>query len=90
MRVWTGLEIRQYVDSRRTNTVAVTTTGSWTLYRWGWQFSGGESLDEACVPFFGAFGAPWDDTMVARWSANPLGMLWPGGRCGARGGWRKR
>jgi hypothetical protein len=28
------------------------------------------------VPFFGAFGAAWDDAMVARWSANPLGMLW--------------
>jgi hypothetical protein len=22
-------------------------------------------------------GAAWDDAMVARWSANPLGMLWP-------------
>jgi len=29
------------------------------------------------VPFFGAFGAAWHDGMVARWSANPLGMLWP-------------
>jgi hypothetical protein len=29
------------------------------------------------VPFFGAFGAAWDDAMVARWSANPLRMLWP-------------
>jgi hypothetical protein len=29
------------------------------------------------VPFFGAFGAAWDDAMVARWSANPLGMLSP-------------
>jgi hypothetical protein len=29
------------------------------------------------VPFFGAFGAAWDDAMVARWSADPLGMLWP-------------
>jgi hypothetical protein len=26
------------------------------------------------VPFL---GAAWDDAMVARWSANPLGMLWP-------------
>ena len=26
---------------------------------------------------FGAFGATWDDAMVTRWSANPLGMLWP-------------
>jgi hypothetical protein len=34
-------------------------------------------LDEAYVLFFGAFGAPWDDAMVVRWSANPLGMLWP-------------
>jgi hypothetical protein len=29
------------------------------------------------VPFFGTFGAAWDDAIVARWSANPLGMLWP-------------
>ena len=29
------------------------------------------------MPFFGAFGAAWDDAIVARWSANPLGMLWP-------------
>jgi len=39
--------------------------------------AGSEGLDEAYVPFFGAFGAAWDDAMVARWSANPLGMLWP-------------
>jgi hypothetical protein len=61
----------------RTNTVAATATGSWTMYKWGWQFSGSQALDEAYVPFFGAFGAAWDDAMVARWSANPLGMLWP-------------
>jgi len=29
------------------------------------------------VPLFGAFVIAWDDAMVARWSANPLGMLWP-------------
>jgi hypothetical protein len=29
------------------------------------------------VPFLGAFGAAWDDGMVARWSANPLDMIWP-------------
>jgi hypothetical protein len=29
------------------------------------------------VPFFGAFGTAWDEGMVARWSASPLGMLWP-------------
>ena len=29
------------------------------------------------MPFFGVFGAAWDDAMVARWSAHPLGMLWP-------------
>jgi hypothetical protein len=38
---------------------------------------GSEGLDEAYVPFFGALGAAWDDAMVARWSANSLGMLWP-------------
>jgi hypothetical protein len=34
-----------------------------------------KGLDEAYVPFFGAFGAAWDDAMVARWSANLLRML---------------
>lgn len=29
------------------------------------------------MPFFGAFGTAWDDAMVARRSANPLGTLWP-------------
>ncbi len=69
--------MRQYVDGQRTNTVAVTATGSWTIHKWGWQFTSSQALDEAHVPFLGAFGAAWDDAMVARWSANPLGMLWP-------------
>jgi hypothetical protein len=56
--------------------VPTTATGSWTIYRWGWQFTGSETLDEAHVSFFGAFGAAWDDAMVARWSASPLGILW--------------
>ena len=56
---------------------AVTAAASWTIYRWGWQFSGNQGLDEAYVPFFGAFGTAWDDAIVARRSANPLGMLWP-------------
>jgi hypothetical protein len=29
------------------------------------------------VPFFGAFGADWDNSVALRWSASPLGMLWP-------------
>jgi hypothetical protein len=46
------------------NTVAATATGSFSIYRWGWQFFTSEALDEADVPFFGAFGAasrttPW-------------------------------
>ena len=72
-----GRHIRQCIYGLRTNTVAVTASGSWSIYRWGWQFSGSQVLDEAYVPFLGAFGAAWDDAMVARWSANPLGMLWP-------------
>jgi hypothetical protein len=32
-------------------------TGSWTIYRSGWQFTGSEGLDEAYVPLSGAFGA---------------------------------
>ena len=38
VRVWTGQQVRQYVDGMRTNTTATTATGSWTIYRWGWQF----------------------------------------------------
>jgi len=63
-------------DGLCANAVAVVATGSWTIYHWGWQFTGSEALDEAYVPFFGAFGAAWDDAMVARWSAHPLGILW--------------
>jgi hypothetical protein len=44
--------------------------------QWGCQFSGTQDLDEAYVPFFGAFGPTWDDAMVAGWGANPLKMLW--------------
>jgi hypothetical protein len=77
VRAWDGQQVRQYVDGLRTNTVAVTATGGCTIYKWSWQFSGSQALDEAYVPFFGAFGAAWDDAMVARWSPNPLGMLWP-------------
>lgn len=77
VRVWDGREVRQYVDGLRTNTAAVTVAGSWTINKWGWQFSSSQALDEACVPFFGAFGAAWNDAMVARWSASPLAMLWP-------------
>ena len=71
-RVWAAV-----VHGLRTNTTVVTATAGWTICRWGWQFAGSEGLDEAYVPFFGAYGAPRDDAMVARWSANPLGMLWP-------------
>jgi hypothetical protein len=57
------------VDGLRTNTVAVTATGGWII------FSGSQALDEAYMPFFGAFGAACDYATVARGSANPLGML---------------
>jgi hypothetical protein len=33
-----GQRVRQYVDGLRTDTVAVTATGSWSIYKWGWQF----------------------------------------------------
>jgi hypothetical protein len=39
--------------------------------------TGAEVLDEPTCPFFGALGVAWDNGMVARWSANRLGMLWP-------------
>ena len=77
LRVWDGQQVGQYLDGLRTNSTATTAIGNWTIYRCGWQFTDGEGLDEAYVPFFGAFGAAWDDAMVACWSASPLGMLWP-------------
>ena len=51
----------------RINTVAGIATGSWSIYKWRWQFFSSEALDEAYVPFFGAFGAACDDAMVARY-----------------------
>jgi hypothetical protein len=42
----------------------VTAGGGSIICRSGWQFSGSEGLDEAYVPFFGAFGTAWDDAMV--------------------------
>ena len=55
-----GQQVRQYVDGLRTNTVAVTATGSCSI----WQVTGSEGLDEAYVPFLGAFGAAWHYAMV--------------------------
>jgi hypothetical protein len=77
VRVWDGREVLQYVDGVRVTTTAVTATGSWTIYRFGWQIYGYEALDQADIPFFGAFGTAWDDAMVQRWSAEPFAMLWP-------------
>lgn len=75
VRVWDGQQVRQYVDGRRTSATAVTATGAWSLHRFGWQFLTSQTLKQVDVPFFGAFGAAWDDDLVARWSAEPLGML---------------
>ena len=75
MRVAEGQHLRQYVDGLRTNTVAVPASGSWTIYKWGWQSSGSQALDEALRLFFGAFGAASDDAMVRRWHADPFGFL---------------
>jgi hypothetical protein len=73
-------------DGLCANVVSATAAGGWTICRWGWQFTASEGLDEAYVPFFGACGTAWDDGMVARWSANPLGMLWPEMDAALRGG----
>jgi hypothetical protein len=37
--------------------MAATAPGSWTIYRWGWQLASSQQIDQAYVPFFGAFGA---------------------------------
>jgi hypothetical protein len=44
LRVWGGQQVRQCVDGLHTNTTATTATGSWTIYRWAWQFTGSEGL----------------------------------------------
>ena len=62
------------MDGPHANTVAAIAASSWHFYE-GDAFSS-EPLD-GLVPFFGTLGAAWDDGMIARWSANPLGMLWP-------------
>jgi len=41
------------------------------------------------VQFLGAFGAAWDDALIAHWSAHPPGMLWPQTDAGLAPGWRK-
>jgi hypothetical protein len=83
--------VLQYVDGLRTNTTAVTTTGSWSTYKWGWQFFNSEALDEANVPFFGASGAAG----MTPWS--PAGAPIRSACCGRRGctvrkvpRWRRR
>jgi hypothetical protein len=47
VRVWDGQQVRQYVDGQRTNTTATTATGSWAIYRCGWQFTGSEGLEKS-------------------------------------------
>jgi hypothetical protein len=56
------------------------------FYRRVRQFFGSQTLDEAHVPLFGAFGATWEGAVVARRSANPLGMLRRWMRCSGRRG----
>jgi hypothetical protein len=56
-----------------------------------WQFTGSEGLDEVYVPFFGAFGAAWDDAMVCPLERQSSGDALAGdGRCvlGVRWEWR--
>ena len=65
------------VGGLRTNTVAVTAP-----------FTG---PSEGYEPFFGTFGAAWDDAMVTRWSANPFGNVLAGDARWIRGWrWRRR
>jgi hypothetical protein len=51
--------------------------GGRAIYRWGWQFTGSEGLNEGYVSYFGAFEAAWDDAMVAAGGPSPLKILWP-------------
>jgi hypothetical protein len=43
---------------------------SWTIYKWGWQFFVSEALDEANVPFFGAF-VPGESSVQASTGTKP-------------------
>ena len=69
---WTAV-----VNGLRTKPDAVTGSRSWSIYEWAGSCFGRVALDVAYVRFFGAFRAARDEGMVARWSANPVGMPWP-------------
>jgi hypothetical protein len=38
-------QVRQYVDACVPTQLRVTATGSWSIYKWGWQFFSSEALD---------------------------------------------
>jgi hypothetical protein len=76
-RVWDGREVRQYVDGLRNQHHCGDRDRQLAALPLRLSVHRQRALDEAYVPFFGAFGATWDDAMVVRWGANPLGMLWP-------------
>jgi hypothetical protein len=75
------------VDGPRINTVRSRPTRCWRVHG-GLALVQQLVLDEAYVPFFGAFGAVWEDTMVTRRSATRLGALRPemAAACATSGG----
>jgi hypothetical protein len=78
VRVWDGQQVRQYVDGLRTNTVAATASGGWTIYEWGCQFSGSQALAQVYVlPF-----APSAPPRTTPWS--PAEAPARSGCCGRR------
>jgi len=52
--VWDWQRVRQCVDGPRTNTIAVTATGSWSIYSLGGQLDSDQGLTRPYVPYFGA------------------------------------
>ena len=83
--VWSSACWGEHPDGLRTNTVAATATGNWTIHRWGWQFSGTQGLDEAYVPFFGVFGAAWGRRHGRALERQSPWDALAGGECGNRG-----
>jgi hypothetical protein len=73
-------------DALRVSMFSTAFTGSFSIHRFSWQFDTSQAMTKAYVPFFRAFGAAFDNAVVARRSARSRDAL-AGNGCGARG-WR--
>ena len=46
-RTWDGQQVRQYIDGLRVSTFSTTLTGSFSIYRFGWQFDTAQAMTNA-------------------------------------------